>query len=205
MDRNELKRFAAAAILIACSTILARCQAAERDSTPTQADPAIWRSAMLCGQNCMYLWARIAHKDIAYEEMLRRFPSDARGLSLTDMKSAGRAFGLDCVMARGDLKALRESPKPLVVHFEPDRPSMGPLGHYALVLDIDDEFVTCLDGSTAIISNVPPSDFLKQWTGYYLHERQSDGRWFLGASLALCGVIAFATVDRLIFRRSPRP
>jgi hypothetical protein len=163
----------------------------------------IWRSNHLCGQNCLYVMLRMMGIRTDYSRVTESLSDQLADISLTDLERIGRRNGLGCVMGRGDRRALEELPKPVITHFEPDRPDTEMSGHYVLVLRSDQDRVVFLDGTTAVIEEMPWRDFLRRWSGYMIYVPET--RWGMSSAVALaaacCGLFLGSLVNQRLLGR----
>ena len=166
------------------------------------ADNVVWRSARVCGCNCLYIMLREKGIEPDYlklrQELLRESFT-----SLTQLQEAGEKRGLACRMGKTNPQGLRSLPKPLIAHLDRLSGRGQARGHYVLVLAAHEENLTVMDGTSGIIETTPWRTFQRRWSGYVLYVDE-DTHFYqylpTGVFLLAGGLLAFA-VERNWARR----
>jgi predicted double-glycine peptidase len=168
---------------------------AETPGRPKGSDAALksrhWREAQSCGVACGYMLARLLGHDLDYKDAVDAIPIEEDGTSLSGLKDGLEAMGVSTTILRAKPKDLDRITMPVIVHMLPHREASNSVGHFLLVLKIDDRSVTYVEPNyAASIETVARSQFLRSWSGYVVATRSRKTvfeRWF---ELVLWGVFA---------------
>jgi predicted double-glycine peptidase len=144
---------------------------AETPDVPKGRDSALksrhWREAQSCGVACGYMLARSLGRDIDYDEAAQAIPIKNGGTSLLELKEGLQALGVSTSIRRAKPKELDQIEMPVIAHLLPRRETNNAVGHFLLVLQIDDRLVRYIEPNyAASIETVPRNQFLRCWSGY---------------------------------------
>jgi hypothetical protein len=152
------------------STGLANRIRAERTfaSTPTKSfESKHWREAQSCGVACGYMLARLLGKDVDYPQAVAAIPIESGGTSLLSLQRGLGAMGVPTSILKAKPTELDRIAMPVITHMLPRQETAGSVGHFLLVLQIDDHFVRYIEPNyAASIETVPRNQFLRCWSGY---------------------------------------
>jgi len=188
--------------LTAAAVCLAMCAAAtgqEPASPPTaapatrsaidvrklmsQTDPEFWRVANRCGLNAVYLYLSLTGRPVGYGELEADIPITDKGSSLAELGRVAEKHGARSVIVKATPETL-PTLLPAIVHTEEQ--SHG--GHFVVVVKIENDQITLIDGTSGIVSTYSLAEFNKMWTGYALvPARDTEWAWQktgLGSALA---------------------
>jgi hypothetical protein len=136
---------------------------------PEAARENSWRNAFNCGPNALFVFLAAHGHSATLADVRNQIPVTQQGCSFADLERASECFGLSTQTIKTDLAQLKSCVTPAVVLLN----GLGqPLGHFVVILNIEDESVTVLDPSTAVVQTVETSQFLRAWTGYALVPRR---------------------------------
>jgi predicted double-glycine peptidase len=126
-----------------------------------------WREAQSCGVACGYMLARLLGRDIVYNNAVEAIPVENGGTSLLDMQRGLRGLGVSTSILRAKPTELDRIAMPVIAHMLPRREAGSAVGHFLLVLQIDERSVQYIEPNyAASIETVPRTQFLRCWTGY---------------------------------------
>lgn len=165
-----------------------------------------WRTERKCGLNCAYLMLSAFGVDADYKLMSETLPISHDGSSLSAISRTLQEYGLNNSMVRLTPHELSAAQLPVIAHLEPSEISLSsdqPVGHFVLVAHISPRtgVVTYIDGTTAILSERPLSEFSRNWSGAAIVKRPSV---WMRIVLPL-GVGVMIVVAASVFIRFSRP
>lgn len=155
----------------------------------------VWRSQRLCGVNCLYAFLRWHGVKACYEDLEGDLLSE-EGTNMSALQNAALRYGIEATVAKASPGDLRRLGMPVIIHLEELRPNGHSAAHFVLVTKCNDKSVTCMDGTSAVLANIPWPKLEAQWTGYILFRMPSEGKSTMAFAFGgvLCGVcIAVAT------------
>jgi ABC-type bacteriocin/lantibiotic exporter with double-glycine peptidase domain len=133
------------------------------------------------------------------------------GMSLAELKEAAGALGMTTTVRRCSIAELQKNYQlPFIAHLAMITP------HYSVVIDISDDKLTLLDGTTGKIETLRRSWVEERWSGYVLLPQTgaTPSLLFIGASLlswllfavvVTKGVRALRTSESEMHRRHALP
>lgn len=172
-----------------------------------------YAAAQRCGQNSVYMLMRANGHTAAYEAVLREVAGTSgcaeHGTSLAQLVGGATRLGFPCAAKRlASFDELHRARLPVIVH------CAG--GHYCLLVRLEGERVTLIDGSSGRQQSMTADDFVRRWTRYVVEPLrpasgmgEAIGYVLAAGGLALCAFSVFATVReprawRRIVSRMPR-
>jgi ABC-type bacteriocin/lantibiotic exporter with double-glycine peptidase domain len=133
------------------------------------------------------------------EQLAATVPVSDEGTSLAELREAAAGLGLEMTLRRCSIEELhRQFQAPFIAHLAMVTP------HYSVVIDISDDFVTFLDGTTGELETLKRSWVEERWSGYVLLPQAGTAvsPTLLGATMLNCLVVGFLVTKR--FRDSGR-
>jgi len=126
-----------------------------------------WREAQSCGVACGYMLARLRGQDVDYAQAVRAISIESGGTSLLTLQKGLRALGVPTTILRATPMDLNCMPMPVIAHMLPRREASDSVGHFLLVLQVDDRAVRYIEPNyAASIETVPRNQFFRCWSGY---------------------------------------
>jgi hypothetical protein len=155
-------------------------------------DSRHWREAQSCGVACGYMLARLLGEHVDYKTAVAAIPIEDGGTSLLQLQDGLRVMGVSAVILRAKPQDLDCMAMPVIAHMLPRRETSNSVGHFLLVLHIDDHSVRYIEPNyAASIETVPRNRFLRCWSGYLI--TPSPRKNFFERCLAFALWGAFAT------------
>jgi len=155
----------------------------------------------VCGSNSLYMLLGVYGVPLDHEQLHATVPVNRDGTSLTELRDAAAALGLETTVRRCSIEELqRHYQSPFIAHLAMVTP------HYAVVIDISDESLTFLDGTTGKLETLRRAWIEERWSGYVLLPQTSATIHpiLFGASMFNWLVVAFL-VTRQIRDSRKRP
>jgi predicted double-glycine peptidase len=150
-----------------------------------------WREAQSCGVACGYMLARLLGRDLDYEDAVKAIPIEDGGTSLSGLKEGLEAMGVSTTIWRAKPKDIDRMTMPVIAHMLPRREASNSVGHFLLVLQIDDRSVRYVEPNyAASIETVPRNQFLRGWSGYLVAPQPGKTVFERLLEFALWGVFA---------------
>jgi hypothetical protein len=157
-----------------------------------------WREAQSCGVACGYMLARLLGSEITYDDAVAAIPIEKGGSSLLGLQEGLAALGVSATVLRAKPRDLDHFATPLIAHVLPRRETNNAIGHFLLVLQIDDRSVRYIEPNyAASIETVSRSQFVRCWSGYLIlpesrkmssHRRLEVALWcVIAASVSIGG------------------
>lgn len=171
-------------------------------------DRAHWREAQSCGVACAYMLARLLGQDVDYTDAVAAIPIEGGGSSLLAVQTGLRTMGVSAAILKAKPAELDRMAMPVIAHLVPRRETSNSVGHFLLLLQVDDRFVRYIEPNYATsIETVPRSQFLRSWSGYLVapnpaktrFERSAVALWIVLAISISIGSFAIvrAVIDRV--------
>jgi hypothetical protein len=187
----------AAAVFCVCWTDLASAYPGEEDQPALQSAEAARRQNAMCGPNSLYMFLALHDIPVNKHTIEQLTPSHPDGMSLAELKAAAMSFGLKTYVRRRSMEELRgEFQSPVIAYLV-----NGATKHYVIILQISEETVTLLDGTSGEKETLKCRWLEGSWSGYVL--MADDGlstSWLLVASallvLMLLGLVALTRMVR---------
>jgi hypothetical protein len=155
-----------------------------------------WREAESCGVACGYMLARLLERNIDYSDAVSAIPIENRGTSLAALQKGLRGLGVATTILKAKPRDLDCMAMPVIAHMLPRREATNGVGHFLLVLRVDDQSVRYVEPNyAASIETVPRNQFLRSWSGYLVAPTQRKAVSESCFEFALC--ILFATTISL--------
>jgi predicted double-glycine peptidase len=126
-----------------------------------------WREAESCGVACGYMLARLIGRRVEYDDAVSAIVIENGGTSLLALQQGLRKLGVAAISLKVKPKELDQIAMPVIAHMLPHHETTNAVGHYLLVLKVDDHFVQYIEPNyAASIETVPRNQFLRCWSGY---------------------------------------
>jgi hypothetical protein len=133
-----------------------------------------WRDDLSCGRSCCYILLKLMKRDVKYEDLERLIPIQSRGSNLSTMRSACEKLGLPVRTVRIQPKNFDSVRFPLIAHIMNREGGQPDMGHFIVVLAIDDHNVEVIDPSYGgLRASASRGEFFRASSGYYLMLQQS--------------------------------
>jgi hypothetical protein len=153
-----------------------------------------WREAQSCGVACGYMLARLLGRNVDYKDAVDAIPIEGGGSSLLGLQDGLQAMGVSTTILRAQPKDLDQITMPVIAHMLPRQESSNSVGHFLLVLRIDDRSVRYVEPNyAASIETVPRNQFLRSWSGYLVAPKSRKTVFEQWLEVALWGVFATAS------------
>jgi hypothetical protein len=135
--------------------------------------------------------ARLCGIEVTYGEAVAAIPIEEGGTSLLGLQKGLAALGLSATVLKAKPRDLDHLATPVIAHVLPRRETKNAVGHFLLVLQIDDRSVRYIEPNyAASIETVPRSQFVRCWSGYLILPKSRKTSWHRSLEIALWGVIA---------------
>jgi ABC-type bacteriocin/lantibiotic exporter with double-glycine peptidase domain len=119
------------------------------------------RQSVMCGPNCLYMLLALHDVSVHDRSLAKDITSHSEGMSLLALQEACGVQGLRTEVRRCSIDELRRTfQSPVIAHLNSR--------HYVVVIDMTDDFVTVLDGTTGEKRTIPNQHLSRLWTGYVL-------------------------------------
>ena len=125
----------------------------------------IWRVRNRCGVNATYLFARLLHKNVEYEDVLETVPIDSSGTSMMSMKNYLNQIGVSAAVIRSTTEQLTDISLPAIAMLEED---VNAGGHFVVLCAVSDRDVRLIDGTRGAVDIVEYDEFIEQWNGFLI-------------------------------------
>ncbi len=130
-------------------------------------ESAHWREAQSCGVACAYMLARLAGQPVEYKDAAAAIPIEHGGSSLLAVQTGLRTMGVSATILKAKPAELDRMTMPVIAHLWPRRETGDSVGHYLLLLQVDDRSVRYIEPNYATsIETVPRNQVLRCWSGY---------------------------------------
>ena len=147
-----------------------------------------------CGENCLYLLARMHGHSISYEQLVDDLAevrkSGDKSTSLSELCQVGERLGFPCVARRCSMDDFERIRLPVIAHYRRDPDPSAPdtnEGHFVVVVAKDDRGFLLIDGTTTMTHRRTDDEFKSAWTGYVLAAREK--KTFMGFGVTELGVM----------------
>lgn len=151
-----------------------------------------------CGSRCLYVYACLQGKTNCYNDLKKHLPDSLPAVSLTQLRHASSAIGVQLDAVRCYPESLANLPLPAIALLEGD----AEIGHYVLLLQIGDRWVTIWEPTTGQTSTLFRTVFLERATGLYLCAHEDSDTLVQAASFVSLLLLLFILTQ--LSRRSPR-
>jgi hypothetical protein len=135
--------------------------------SPAPYDPGrAQRAVVMCGPNSLYMLLKLHNVPVDHGVIEKHIPSNREGMSLLELQEASNALGLRTQVRRCSIDELQRtfrSPVIAILNLEG-----GPHHHYVVIVDITQDTVTALDGTTGEKNTFPTRWLKRGWPGYVL-------------------------------------
>ncbi len=163
----------------------------QRPTLPGQARAQHWREAQSCGVACGYMLARLLGVEVTYGDAAAAIPIEEGGTSLLGLQKGLAALGVSATVLQAKPRDLDHLATPVIAHVLPRRETSNAVGHFLLVLQIDDRSVRYIEPNyAASIETVPRSQFVRCWSGYLILPESRKVSSHRSLEFVLWGVIA---------------
>lgn len=131
-----------------------------------------------CGPNVVYIYANLLGRQTSERDIDSLFAvNNERGFSLQELEEALTSLGLQVRVIHCSMAVLKDLPVPFIAHLQRDLSEM--MGHYVVVVGVDDEWIRTIDGTTGAKGRYARARFNKLWTGYVLSSPPRESRFAL--------------------------
>jgi hypothetical protein len=165
-----------AAIVAICFFILdasvdkrlaAQSASKSRSNNASSSESEHWREAESCGVACGYMFARLLGRNIEYRDAVNAIPIENGGTSLAALQEGLRRLDVATSILKAKPRDLDRIAMPVITHMLPRRETGNAVGHFLLVLRVDEQSVRYVEPNyAASIETVPRNEFLRCWSGY---------------------------------------
>ncbi len=122
------------------------------------------RNRLMCGPNSLYMLMSLHDVPIDYGAMEKDISWHSQGMSLLDLQKTSSTLGLRTEVRYCSINELRRGFRsPVIACLE-----IGSRYHYVVVIEITDDSLTMLDGTTGERNTVPRRWLNAFWSGYVL-------------------------------------
>lgn len=152
---------------------------------------------LVCGSNALYMLLRLYDIQVDQEQLAATVPVNNNGTSLAELREAAASLGLEATVRRCSLDELRgHVQSPFLAHLAMVSQ------HYVVVIDVSDDSVTLLDGTTGKLETLKRSWVEERWSGYVLLPRTGAtiSPILFGVSMLNCLAVGFLATK--LFRGS---
>jgi hypothetical protein len=174
-----------------------------------------WREAQSCGVACGYMLARLLGRDVEYHDAVAAIPIESGGTSLLALQQGLRSLRVSTQILRAKPNELDRLVMPVIAHMLPRHEASDSVGHFLLILQIDERSVRYIEPNyAASIETVPRNQFLRCWTGFLVAptaRKTGSERFFefvlwgvFAASISIGGGPAIRSICGVIWSRWQR-
>ncbi|HEV3298385.1 MAG TPA: cysteine peptidase family C39 domain-containing protein [Planctomycetaceae bacterium] len=150
-----------------------------------------WREAESCGVACGYMLARLRGRHINYSDAVSAIAIENGGTSLLALQEGLRRLGVATTSLKATPRDLDRIAMPVIAHMLPRRETSSAVGHFLLVLRVDDHSVRYVEPNyAASIETVPRNQFLRCWSGYLVAPTPHKAVFETSFKFALCTLFA---------------
>jgi hypothetical protein len=147
--------------------LVAQSDGKSRSNNTTSAESQHWREAESCGVACGYMLARLLGRSIDYTDAVKAIPIENGGTSLAALQEGLGGLGVETSILKAKPRDLDRIAMPVITHMLPRRETTNAVGHFLLVLRVDEHSVRYVEPNyAASIETVPRNEFLRCWSGY---------------------------------------
>jgi hypothetical protein len=125
-------------------------------------------------------------------------PSHREGMSLLELQDATTALGLRTEVRRCSFDELRRAFESPVIAYVVDRAP-----HFVVVVDVTEDSVTVLDGTTGERRTLTSQTLNNIWSGYVLAPASGLSVFWLFLAIAPCALLLGGLTVRGFFKRTP--
>lgn len=162
--------------------------ASKIDATPRN---VIWRDQASCGRNTAYIFLKIlGNENVTYQETCQHLSKNSVGVSMKDLRNYLNSEGLAINVVKSSPNAFDSLSLPAIVYMEPMVDTDQAIGHYNILLSVNENRITYLDGTSASISETNRESFFADWSGYAIV--QTNESWKLTSNLVFAACVIFA-------------
>lgn len=160
-------------------------------------DSLDWRRQNFCGINSTYMFLRLHGEECEYENLANEMKPTKGALSLFDLKKSLTERGMHCSIYSTNPQVLPTLPVPFIAHIEFESDQIidyKERGHFVLVIEVQDDAIRYLDGTTASIHEIDLPVFERMWSSHVLVRDEPfflNSKLFLISSVVLSGVYLF--------------
>jgi len=190
------------AVLLSCQAMTRACSRfwplsflllAASTSTGAAAGTYSESQRLSCGVRAAWSFARCCGVRMAYSDLERQFTVGKYGVSLADIAQVLEKSAFSCRMRRLSPSDLTNAICPTVAHLKSEDGRMS-RGHYVVVAEIDDGWLTVIEPTVGVRERWPWYYFSDRWTGYcvmrspasHWDQRCTGLLWMLGWGTVLC-------------------
>ena len=159
-----------------------------------------------CGVSCCYALLKLSGLSPSYDDVARLVPVEGTGSNFYTMNHACRQFGLNTEVIAATPAEFDKIRWPAIVHYRPMGAESDTMGHFVIVVGLDDHWIHILDAGYANSTlRIPRGDFFRQWSGHLLlpaDARKIPGEWItvLGYLLLVALLVFLLVLSRRIVR-----
>jgi predicted double-glycine peptidase len=170
------------------------------------AENLVLRHQTICGINSLYSLLKYYGRPVSFQEVERQVSLRRQGASLLELRDAVGRLGLPSVARRCSPEDLHRCRIPFIAHFRADLGPQSvpdseaiivPTGHFVLVVDVNENKVRFIDGTTGELTTFRRERFPVFWSGNILEPidgAQTWGPWAAVAIFATWTVLGLAMI-----------
>lgn len=144
-------------------------------ATGVAAKPYSESQRLSCGIRAAWSFARCCGVPVAYSDIERQFTVGKYGVSLADIARVLERSGFTCSVRQVSPSDLTNMICPIVAHLRPEGDRVV-MGHYVVVVEIDDRGLTVIEPTVAVRQRWPWRFFSDRWTGHCVM-RSAASNW----------------------------
>ena len=177
-------------------------------SKPADTKPPLhWRDSLACGQTSCYVFLKLCGAPHSLDDVRAAVPVTAeKGTNLADMAHGCKQLGLDVDLVRSAPSEFDRAPLPVIARLSypvstlnKEMAATEPVGHFVVVVGMDDRTVAMIDASTPVgitpLVRLNRGAFLRQWTGELLVKHVDRSiKWSTAIGPLLCGLTSVTLV-----------
>ena len=126
-----------------------------------------------CGYNSLYLFLQLKGHYVDFETLKNSVTVGENGTSLYNLQNAAIAVGVNTNAVQCSYTALSSINLPAIawINRNPKDTNEPVIGHFVVVVSVNDEGVEYLDGTSGQKSTMRKENFVRQWNGMILMEK----------------------------------
>jgi ABC-type bacteriocin/lantibiotic exporter with double-glycine peptidase domain len=196
--------------LIADSPVpLAPLMPATQLSDQTKDQLWVRHDLVACGPNSIYLLLRMHGIVVPPERIEIFFPSNPKGMSLTEVRDACGSLGLESEVLHCSVSDLIANfPGPVIAYTNPFL-GVRDAGHFIVIFAVKDNSIYLLESTTGQIIETTPQKLEAKWRGYVIipkdHTFTKSAFWSSIVFWALVGCVFILAPWRVFRTRSMLP
>lgn len=139
-------------------------------------------ASFVCGPNSLYMFLKMCGREVSYERVAALCGAGKRATAILELRDAASRLGLGTRIRRINDATLAHCRFPIIAHarHQIGERRVGQIGHYVLVVSVDETSVSLIDGTCAALIRYPRDHFMEFTSGVILERRSLLYDWNWG-------------------------